>query len=163
MSVCSLEYDLLINGYENWWFPALGLLAGGAAALAYFSLGYAFRQPMNSNVKYTFVVAMVFCPAWAIAAFLWTRSDYTELAQRYSEGVFSEVSGKIENFDKLVPSGRTGDERFTVNGTDFYYSQYTASAGFRKTRSAGGPLRNDLFVRIRYIGNAIVRLEVCDA
>jgi hypothetical protein len=40
------------------------------------------------------------------------------------------------------------------------YSDYVVTAGFNNTASHGGPIRQDLPVRISYVGNSIVKLEI---
>jgi hypothetical protein len=42
----------------------------------------------------------------------------------------------------------------------FCYSDYEVTAGFNNSASHGGPIREGLPVRVSYIGNTIVRLEV---
>jgi len=52
------------------------------------------------------------------------------------------------------------DETFTVNGVRFSYSDFGVTCGFNNSASHGGPIREGLQVRIHYVGNAILRLEV---
>jgi hypothetical protein len=52
------------------------------------------------------------------------------------------------------------DECFSVQAQTFCYSDYEVTAGFNNATSHGGPIREGLPVRVSYIGNTIVRLEV---
>jgi len=51
-------------------------------------------------------------------------------------------------------------ESFTVSGVPFSYSDYIPKAGFNQTSSHGGPIHEGLPVRIWYVGNEIVKLEI---
>jgi hypothetical protein len=53
-------------------------------------------------------------------------------------------------------------ESFCVSGVCFRYSDYVVTAGFNQTSSHGGPIRDGLPVRVTYIGNTIVKLEVVE-
>jgi len=163
MNGCSVAYDLLVNGYENWWFPAFGLVAGGASFLVYLVLKYVGPKPMTKMTKLSSVGGMLVSVVFIILALSRTYGDYARLAEAYRSGDYREVAGKIENFAESDPARGHGDERFTVGGVPFSYSRSIVSAGFRKTRASGGPLRDGLVVRIRYIGTAIVRLEICES
>src|SRR5215813_9594339 len=162
MTECSLVYDLLLSGYDTWRFPLVGVITGAALALMYVVFR-AIRVPISRGFKITFVLQMILALAWTIAGLIWSYDEYAELARRYRRGDFIEVSGKVENFDQGLSPARPGDERFTVNGVTFFYSQNMVSAGFRKTHNSGGPLRDGMTVKIRYIGSSIVRLEICEA
>ena len=53
-----------------------------------------------------------------------------------------------------------GYEEFVVNGHLFSFSNDPSSIGFHQTTANGGPIHNGIEVRIWWIGDAIVRLEV---
>ncbi len=62
------------------------------------------------------------------------------------------------------PSTGHDDERFTVHGVQFAYSEGVVTPFFKHTRTHGGPIRPGLLVRIHYLGTnecaSIVKLEV---
>jgi hypothetical protein len=43
---------------------------------------------------------------------------------------------------------------------EFSYPDYTVTCGFNNTASRGGPIREGLQVRIHYVDQLILRLEV---
>jgi len=51
-------------------------------------------------------------------------------------------------------------ERFCVSGVCFAYSDFVITSGFNNTSSHGGPIREGLPVRVTYVGDMIVKLEV---
>jgi hypothetical protein len=71
-----------------------------------------------------------------------------------------------------MPSGGHDTERFDVAGVHFEYSHWNVSQGFNQDVTAGGPIREGLYVRIHYVRDdrpsfatglsyrTIVRLEI---
>ena len=47
-----------------------------------------------------------------------------------------------------------------MNGVSFNYSDYGVTAGFNNSASHGEPIREGLYVRIWYLGNDILKLQV---
>jgi hypothetical protein len=81
------------------------------------------------------------------------------------------VEGVVEDFHPAPYEGHQ-DESFSVGGVRFAYSDYAITGGFRQSSSHGGPIRQGLVVRIRYIPrgstdlsgrptNLIVKLDTC--
>jgi len=65
----------------------------------------------------------------------------------------------VTRFKPMPPSGHAPEE-FCVKDRCFQYSDFEVSPAFNTTSSHGGPIREGLPVRVTYVGNAIVRLEV---
>jgi hypothetical protein len=65
----------------------------------------------------------------------------------------------VRNF-KPMPYAGHAEESFDVAGVPFRYSDYQVSVGFNNTASHGGPIREGLPVRISFVGNTILRLEI---
>jgi hypothetical protein len=162
MDDCFLAYDLTTEGYSDWWFPALGLIAAVGCAVVYVALATVLRPAAPTSARKAMGWAVVFLPLWSIAMFALTYHQYQDLEAEYRRGAYQEVSGRVENFVDSGPRLQPGTEKFTVAGMPFSYSQNTISPGFRKTRASGGPLREGVWVRVRYTGDAIVRLEICN-
>jgi hypothetical protein len=89
-----------------------------------------------------------------------TYLKYRSLSRALQDGRAAVVEGPVEQF---VPMPYTGHsmERFSVAGIRFAYSDYVITGGFNNTSSHGGPIRLGRFVRITYVGEDIVRLEIC--
>jgi hypothetical protein len=66
------------------------------------------------------------------------------------------VEGKVTDF---VPGGNHKVESFSVQGHRFVYDS-NDSPDFNDTAAKGGPIHEDLYVRITYSGRQILRLEV---
>lgn len=85
------------------------------------------------------------------------KAELTAL-KRHSQLHF--VEGCLQRFHPMPRSGH-GDERITVEGRNFSYSDFDeTSPAFNNTETYGGPLHRDSKVRIWYSGNDIVRMEV---
>lgn len=75
------------------------------------------------------------------------------------EGRASVIEGRVHDFVPMPFSGHT-DEHFTVNGVHFSYSDFGLHPCFNNASSHGGPIRPDIWVRLSYIRNCILRIEV---
>jgi hypothetical protein len=81
------------------------------------------------------------------------------LGPQLSQGHADVVEGTVM-VDFEAGGGRT--ECIAVAERRFCYSDSPSDTGFNRTRAFGGPMRDGLQVRIRSIGQTIVRLEVND-
>jgi len=145
------------------WFPAGGL---AIAAIALF-MG---RFIDKSRQVLTRVVAGAGV-LWAVGAGAVVYVSYAEARATSRSSSTPLVEGIVYNVHPAPFAGHE-NESFDVNGFRFSYSDYVITGGFRQTSSHGGPIREGLHVRIRYIPsevtdmsgrptNLIVRLEVC--
>ena len=159
MANCSVIYDLTQAGYEAWWVPVFGIVVAIFAEAIYRLLMRLLPDSLYS--KKAMRGAVVFFIFWAPISFALTFSEYLSLRNAYKNGEYEQISGTIEHLADSGPGMQPGMVRFSVHHVKFAYSRYGAYPGYRQTRSTGSPLRDELPVRIRYIGSTIVRLEVC--
>ncbi|MEM7407583.1 MAG: hypothetical protein AAF458_19985 [Pseudomonadota bacterium] len=101
------------------------------------------------------IAALVF--AAVVLAVISDASNRT--VQRYVRGDFETAEGYVEDFRPMPATGHQR-ERFSVAGRTFAYSDFVRSDGFNQTRAHGGPIEGGLYVRVGYIGDTIVRLEI---
>jgi hypothetical protein len=95
---------------------------------------------------------------WATVAIV-SIAECASLKSVLRAGRATVVEGTVEDFHPLtVPSNK--DESFRVGRHVFRYSDYNLSSGFGKTVSQGGPVREGLNVRVFYVGNTILKLEI---
>jgi hypothetical protein len=150
-------FDISHKGFD-WWFPSAGVgfvILG--AGLIWASRRYRWRLS-KSWVGYFMVV---FASLWSIGTFTTLHSEYVHLQTAYREGQFSVVEGLVHDFQPMPYEGHR-DECFSVESTTFCYSDYGPSAGFNNSKSHGGPIEEGVPVRVSYVGETIVRLEVKD-
>jgi len=83
----------------------------------------------------------------------------SSLKRALAEGRVSVVEGTVDRFEPMPYEGHR-NERFSVNGVTFSYSDYSQDPGFHQSMSHGGPIREGLPVRISYVDKTIVKLEV---
>jgi hypothetical protein len=85
-------------------------------------------------------------------------SRYLRLQRAYERNDYSLVEGTVEDFRPIPPAGHQ-EECFTVKSQRFCYSD-AGTPAFNKIVSRGSPIKAGLHVRIAYIGNDILRLEI---
>jgi hypothetical protein len=148
-------FDLSQKGFQ-WWFPAFGLIFAVIGGV-FIWLGRRNRWPLSRKFFGYFMVG--FACLWSGLAFASTFGEYFKLDSAYRQGHFSVVEGHVTNFRPMPYEGHK-DECFSVESETFCYSDYVITAGFNNSASHGGPIRNGLPVRVSYVGDAIVRLEI---
>jgi hypothetical protein len=109
--------------------------------------------------KWVGYFGVVFAALGTLALFGTTFLEYSRLQAAYRRGEYATVEGVIQNFQPMPWDGHQ-DECFSVNAVQFCYSDYGPTAGFNNTASHGGPIRAGLSVRIGYVGNSIVKIDV---
>lgn len=138
------------------WFPAFGLVFVGIGIVLL------RRRHGLAKVLQRFAFAWIFfgfALLWTITAFTFAIGECRRCVQTLSRGTAEVVEGSVKDF---IPMPRQGhqDETFTVNGVRFSYSDFRPTCGFNNTASHGGPIRSGLGVRIHYVGNLILKLEI---
>ncbi len=71
----------------------------------------------------------------------------------------SMIEGVVEQFKPMNYAGHDY-EKFCISNTCFTYSDFTITGGFNNTSSHGGPIKQGLNVRVYYIENVIVKIEL---
>ena len=97
--------------------------------------------------------------AWTLVAFGSTYPEYRSAREALDTGHYSVIAGQITNYAHL-PFGVRGFEHFTVGSKTFTYWPIGATTGFNNQGSAGGMIRAGEYVRVSYVQDTIVRLEV---
>jgi hypothetical protein len=153
-------FDIVKVGYKSWWFPAAGLIlvavGAGLVLLGPRSPSWSKRPGWNRAIAFGFLGFAVF---WTLVTFLSTYSEYAHLRAAVDEGRFRTVEGVVSGFRPMPVSGHSM-EHFCVRDECFEYSDYMIIAGFNNTSSHGGPIREGMAVRVSYVGDEIVKLEV---
>jgi hypothetical protein len=126
------------------------------------SLGFACWEFLTKRRFKYFMVAGVFAfIAFVVGYGYYKDSTYglREAAASLREGQVSVVEGRVRDFVPMPFSGHP-HEQFTVNGVHFSYSDYEIQPCFNTSSSHGGPIRSDIWVRLSYRGDCILRVEV---
>lgn len=81
------------------------------------------------------------------------------LSRQLTEGQAEVVEGPVTIYFEV---GGGKNECISVTDRQFCYSDWVLTPGFNRTRALGGPIHDGLQVRLRVIGDTIVRLEVAE-
>ena len=157
-------FDAANEGYSTWWFPAFGLIfvcAGRTAGIQTRARAEtdAFRR-LKGRARTAFSWYFFnFAVVWTLGSFATTYAQYQSEAKALHGGSHNVVEGPIKSFAPMPYAGHS-EESFVVADRRFSYSDYLVTPGFHNTSSHGGPIEDGLYVRVTYIGNLIVRLEI---
>jgi hypothetical protein len=155
-------FDLTQEGFRFWPGPALGgvfLLAGAWLIAARDRLPKSTLPFFNRVFPFVF---FGFAVVWTIVMSASSYREYRELSAALQANRLLLVEGRVTNFRPMPYTGHRL-ERFCVRGVCFAYSDFVQTFGFHNTMSHGGPIRDGLEVRISYVGNVIVRLEIANS
>jgi len=154
------------------WFPAFGLIfvAIGVALLKWYrslqatsplwpNRRWPIRAPNRRGLKYFAWAFFGGSVLWTVTAFAAVTAECYQRVQTLNQSTARVVEGRVTDFLPMPYAGHQ-DEAFTVNGVRFSYSDFGPTCGFNHSASHGGPIREGLQVRIPYVGNAILKLEV---
>ena len=104
-----------------------------------------------------------FATFWTLSVFVGTYSDYSYAKNDYLQGTAEIVEGAVSNYKPGTNERGSPYESFCVKGACFTYSDYEESAGFNTMTVNGGPIREGLPVRVTFVANTIVKLEVASS
>jgi len=99
-----------------------------------------------------------FFGVYTLVAFTATWAQYWNLRRDISEGRAESLEGNVTAFQPAPTYKET--ESFRVGDQEFSYMRLETSQGFHTLAADGGPIRDGLHVRMLYVGNHILRLEV---
>lgn len=149
------------SGWRAWTFGARGLLF---VVVGLVLVLYRHRLPgwwgkgrqRGPLFAYSF---LAFSILWTLAACISTYAEYSRLSAAVQDGRVEVVEGIVRSFDPMPASGHKM-ERFCVERVCFSYSDFVVTNAFNQTASHGGPIRDGLRVRVTFVGNDIVKLQV---
>ena len=154
-------FDIATVGYKSWSFPAFGLLFIAIGAVLAASRkrfpGWWSWNARASNVFAFFFLG--FAVLWTLIALVSTYGEYLYLMTAVTNRNASVIEGIVINFTPMPISGHAM-EKFCVSNACFEYSDFAIVGGFNNTSSHGGPIRGGLPVRVTYVGNSILKLEI---
>jgi hypothetical protein len=113
------------------------------------------RKPSEGVLR----ALIAFASAWMVLAAGDVWFQHARAVDDLRAGQYSVIEGDVRRFVPM-PWGGHALESFDVGDRHFSYSDFVATPGFRRTASHGGPIREGLHVRIAYVGNVILRLEI---
>jgi hypothetical protein len=156
-------FDAAQQGHPAWRLNGIGIALVGAGLLLVLAPDLMQRlMPYGLQGRARKIFSWFFLCVALVGAFFTFRATTTSFdaaAAITREGKFHVVEGQVGDF---VPMPYTGhaSERFAVGGKTFSYSDYILTGCFNNAASHGGPIKAGLTVRVSYVGNCIVRLEV---
>ena len=113
------------------------------------------KAPTPQKRTYRGVFGLAFLLLGAVTSWAMYR-DYNAVSDYTQARV---VDGLVSSF-KPMPTEGHAMESFCVQSKCFYYSDYVVTPGFNNTSSHGGPIKLGIHVRVTYVGNTILKLEI---
>lgn len=132
------------------------VLIVGVTALALGAVVLAFRFSRGSRSwRVAGIALMVMGLVWCLKQVL----DHHRLTQALATQQVRVVEGPVSNYEFRMHDGH-GFESFFVHGVGFHYSDFVPSGGYHQPASQGGKIREGLLVRLHYLDNTILKVEI---
>ncbi|MEE2733508.1 MAG: hypothetical protein VYA55_21990 [Pseudomonadota bacterium] len=154
-----VAFEISQSGIGELTFALSGLLFVGIGAILIRFRSSLFKGKPKWVANLFSYFFFGFSIVWTLGAGIGIGFEQSSLRDKYAAGNFNVIEGKVENFDPMPAEGHKM-ESFTVKGVKFEYSDFMVTPGFHNAASRGGPIKEGLPVRISYIGNTILKLEV---
>jgi hypothetical protein len=154
-------FDASRPSWHNLGFVAFGLIFVAIGLVLVFVPGIAerfARFPKSLRRPFAWFY-LVFAVIWTTFAGSSVLLDALSARQSLQDRTCEIVTGPVTHFHPMPYDGHDL-ESFDVQGQRFAYSDFIVSAGFNRTTSHGGPIREGLPVRICHLDGEILRLEV---
>lgn len=150
-------YDIQQAGCRYGFISAiLGLLVIYSAVEWY--RGKRWLVSGRTQMGYSPITFCLFFGVLTLVAFVTTWGDYFSLTNAIKNGRAMSVDGMVSNFHSAENIKST--ESFVVGDRVFSYSKYAVKQGFNMLKLEGSPLANGVHVRVSYVDDHIVRLDI---
>jgi hypothetical protein len=153
-------FDIAAEGFRGWEDPA------AIVAIILVAILVTWRLKIFENRRggtWVLFVSLLMCGLAVVAGCLNWR-DFVAARNAFLRGHFEIAEGLVTAFKAALPPnaghGEQLVERFAVNGIPFSYSEEGGAPGFHKTKILGGPIHEGEYVRISYVRNTILKLEI---
>jgi hypothetical protein len=147
MQAYTTLFDITQKGFP-WLFDTGGLIIG--------ALGIVVIRRKKASYKWALGIA-AFGILWSLVSFSASYNQRRDALQVYAAGQYLIVEGPVESYQE-EPVGK--GECFSAQGKRFCYSDFVIVPGFNNAAWHGGPIRPGLPVRVSYVGDTILKLEV---
>jgi hypothetical protein len=148
-------FEISQKGF-TWWFALVGLLPAIPGAVIWHKRK---THRLPGRAIWVSYVLPGFAVLWVCLVSVPEGISYLKLQKAYRMGRYSTVEGTVADF-RPMPSAGHSAECFRVKTQEFCYGDNIISPGFNNDIVHGGPIRAGLPVRIAYVGDDILRLDV---
>ena len=152
---CSTYFDIAGSGFQSWGVVLTGIVLALIGLLLFIIIeGTSTRAALYKWGALVFCLGSLFIGASALRGYM----HYREITSPATSPEI--VAGVVK---QLHQAGQLGSqvERFQVDSQKFSYSGSSFEPGFHQTFAQGSPLRNGMLIRVHYVGDTIVKLELC--
>ena len=161
--VFETAFDISKSGISNWESLLIPLVLTTLGAILVFAPNFMQKilpDGLQGKARRIFSYFYFGFGLFITTTFFWSvGGDYYNNISAFNSGKYKIVEGYVTDFVPMPFEGHA-NESFKVSGITFSYSDYTITSGFNNTCSHGGPICGGEYVRISYVGNTIIKLEI---
>ena len=157
-------FDVAHQGFPLFTFPAFGLVfvfIGGMLVWKGKILQEIVPNRSSFDPRSLGMIFLLFAIFWMLIGYSGILGSRGQGTAELRDPNVQMVEGTVENFVPMPWEGHR-IESFDVGGHHFSYADANITPGFHNTASHGGPIKGELHVRLTYLGNDILRIEVAE-
>jgi hypothetical protein len=145
-------YDISRDGFRFWWFLGMPYLM-----MTYFLTLYFFKAQGGSLLLVAASIAFIV----AIFSSVGFWFEFVNSCKALKNGSCKIVEGFVTEHTVSCTEDRNREsESFIVADKRFSYNDTMMVVGFSKTSRNGGKIRNDMNLKVFYLEDRIIRIEI---
>lgn len=151
-------FDFLERSYPVWptIFGTMAIIAGVGIYFERKKMMPRRSPEMQVRISAFFLTASIL---WTTITTYIVFDEYMQITRAIEANKIRAVEGYVTKFVPLIDQ-MSAWEKFCVGEACFHYSDFVPSAGFNNTAKYGGPVREGAYVRLIYVDNLILKLQV---
>jgi hypothetical protein len=118
-----------------------------------------YKRPPYKAARVMPWLALIFSVVWSVAWAGPGTVNFLRARRAMVEGRANVLEGIVHDFVP-EPSQGHASECFSVQDKSFCYARHVLMPGFRQSQPADGPIHNGLHVRVHYLDDDILKLEI---
>jgi hypothetical protein len=150
-------FDVLQNGFHPWQHARFGVEMTATALAVGLIIALVNRDSGRRTGLIVAVLGVTIGTLAAIGIPLKLYFEFISIRSATADGRYTTVLGRVSQF---VPGDGHRAETFVVAGHHYSYRSAWTTLVFHQDSANGGPIRDNLAVRIRDFRGDIVRLEI---
>jgi hypothetical protein len=145
-------YDISRDGFEGWW------VLGVPYIMVIYLIILCFFNVQGGSLL---LVGASFAFIAAIFSSVLTWYEFVNSCKALKNGSCRIVEGFVTEHTVSCPEPRNREsESFIVAGKRFFYADNIFVVGFNRTPRNGGKIKNDMNLKVFYLEDRIIRIEI---
>jgi hypothetical protein len=151
-------YDISRDGFRLWWFPVVFCLFGFYPFLLYYWKANLVPKTLAPTDTLYLILGFIFIVSGLFfSIYMWQQFEHS--CKALKNGNCKIVEGSVTEH-RITSTGNRESESFIVADKQFSYADNIVVVGFNRTPKHGGKIKNDMNLKVFYLEDRIIRIEI---